>query len=95
MAIDEKDLVQINATIIAGLLVLLGVSNLLPGFGVTNSAAAMIATEVFIVPFAIALITGLYGKTRASKHLTALGLSFIIIGLLLLILVNIFPEHKY
>jgi hypothetical protein len=87
--IDVKDLAQVNATVIIGLFVLLGVSNLIPsGQVVSNRTGAMIATEVFVIPFSAALVAALYGRLRTSKHLTVLGILIVVVGLLILIFVG-------
>jgi hypothetical protein len=87
--INVKDLAQVNATVIIGLLVLLGVSNLIPsGQVLSNRTAAVIATEVFVIPFSAALIAALYGRLRTSKHLTVVGILIVVLGLLILIFVG-------
>jgi hypothetical protein len=85
--IDEQDLVKANATLIVRLLVLLGVSNIVLG-NIKAITVAMLATEIFVLPFSASLIASVNGHISTAKHVMVSGIVIIAGGLLFLIVAS-------
>ncbi|HEY7083045.1 MAG TPA: hypothetical protein VH500_25410 [Nitrososphaeraceae archaeon] len=83
MVFEDKDIAQIDATIIVGVLILLSVTNINPNipFHFRVSEAFAIAFEM-ILPFAISAVLALAGRIKVSRYFTAAG--FVILVVLLL-----------
>jgi hypothetical protein len=79
---EDRDIAQIDATVIIGVLILAGMTTINPNPNVsepTRIAEAFAITWELILPFAISAILALAGIVKIAKILTAVGFGFMLI----------------
>jgi hypothetical protein len=77
---EDRDIAQIDATVIVGVLILSSITTLNPNIPQQlRIAEAFAVTWEMILPFAISGVLALAGRTNIAKILTAAGLVLIII----------------
>ena len=82
MVFEDRDIAQIDASVIVGILILASVTTINPSIPEQLRAAEAFAiTWEMILPFAISAVLALAGRTKIAKILTAAGF-VLIIGLL-------------
>jgi hypothetical protein len=82
MVFEDRDIAQIDASVIVGILILASVTTINPSISERLRAAEAFAiTWEMILPFAISAVLALAGRTKIAKILTAAGF-VLIIGLL-------------
>jgi len=83
MQFEDRDVAQIDATVIVGILILASITTINPNIPQEfRIAEAFAVTWEMILPFAISAIFALAGRTKIAKILTAAG--FVVIVILLL-----------
>jgi len=79
---EDRDIAQIDATVIVGILLLAGMTTINPNIPEQSRIAGAFAiTWELILPFAISGILALAGRVKIAKILTAAGFGFMIIML--------------
>lgn len=79
---EDRDIAQIDATVIIGVLILAGMTTINPNPNIseqTRTAEAFAITWELILPFAISAILALAGIVKIAKILTAVGFGFMLI----------------
>jgi hypothetical protein len=79
---EDRDIAQIDATVIIGVLILAGMTTINPNPNVseqTRIAEAFAITWELILPFAISGILALAGRVKIAKILTAVGFGLIVL----------------
>jgi hypothetical protein len=79
---EDRDIAQIDATVIIGVLILAGMTTINPNPKIseqTRIAEAFAVTWELILPFAISAILALTGIVKIAKILTAVGFGFMLI----------------
>jgi hypothetical protein len=77
---EDRDIAQIDATVIVGVLILSSITTLNPNIPEQlRIAEAFAVTWEMILPFAISGVLALAGRTKIAKILTAAGFVLIII----------------
>ena len=77
---EDRDIVGIDATVIAGILILAGVTTINPNIPEQlKIAEAYALTWERILPFAISAVFALAGRVKIAKILTASGLILLIV----------------
>lgn len=79
---EDRDIAQIDATVIIGVLILAGMTTINPNPNVSEQsriAEAFAITWELILPFAISAILALVGLVKIAKTLTAIGFGFMLI----------------
>ncbi|MGB7952828.1 MAG: hypothetical protein WCF23_02510 [Candidatus Nitrosopolaris sp.] len=77
---EDRDIAQIDATVIVGVLILSSITTLNPNIPQQlRIAEAFAVTWEMILPFAISGVLALAGRTKIAKILTAAGFVLIII----------------
>jgi hypothetical protein len=79
---EDRDIAQIDATVIIGVLILAGMTTINPNPKIseqTRIAEAFAITWELILPFAISAILALAGIVKIAKILTAVGFGFMLI----------------
>lgn len=97
MAIDDKDILQMDATIIAGALVLLTVSSIATGSPISQRVLISIAS-VLIINFGLSAMSILWKNKRDHYILFALGALIVVMFIIMIFnLITIFlppPEGE-
>jgi len=78
---EDRDIAQIDATVIIGVLILAGMTTINPNPNVSEQsriAEAFAITWELILPFAISAILALVGLVKIAKTLTAIGFGFML-----------------
>ena len=79
---EDKDIAGIDATVIAGILILAGVTTINPNIPEQlRISEAFAITWEMILPFAISAVFALAGRVKIAKILTAAGFILLIIML--------------
>ena len=82
MVFEDRDIAQIDASVIVGVLILASVTTINPSIPERLRAAEAFAiTWEMILPFAISAVLALAGRTKIAKILTAAGF-LLMIGML-------------
>jgi hypothetical protein len=68
-----------------GLFFILGLTNLFPGGGESYIAVLVHITFLVVPPFIISTIIALAGRTRLAKWITAIGLGWLFVWLMILL----------
>jgi hypothetical protein len=77
---EDRDIAQIDATVIVGVLILSSITTLNPNIPQRlRIAEAFAITWEMILPFAISGVLALAGRTKIAKILTAAGFVLLII----------------
>ena len=80
--LDDKDILQINATLIVGLFFFIGLSNFLPLTSEDMNRVFAVSVGVFLVtPFAVSALFAVSGHIRIAKWIMGLGFFTILAGL--------------
>jgi hypothetical protein len=75
---QNKDIAQLNATIMVGLLFILGLTNLFPNTKVFGLTVLVITAALILPPFAISIIISLIGPLRLAKWFTVASLGWLL-----------------
>jgi len=82
MVFEDRDIAQIDATVIVGVLILASMTTINPNIPEKlRIAEAFAITWEMILPFAISGVLALAGRTKIAKIITAAGFILIIIML--------------
>jgi hypothetical protein len=79
---EDRDIVQIDATVIIGVLILAGMTTINPNPNISQESRiseAFAITWELILPFTISGILALAGQVKIAKILTAIGFGFMLI----------------
>jgi uncharacterized membrane protein len=82
MVFEDRDIAQIDATVIIGVLILAGMTTINPNPNISQQsriAEAFAITWELILPFAISAILALAGRVKIAKIITAAGFGFMLI----------------
>ena len=80
MVFEDRDIAQIDATVIVGVLILASMTTINPNIPEKlRIAEAFAITWEMILPFAISGVLALAGRTKIAKILTAAGFVLLII----------------
>ena len=82
MVFEDRDIAQIDATVIVGVLILASMTTINPNIPERlRIAEAFAITWEMILPFAISGVLALAGRTKIAKIITAAGFVLLIIML--------------
>ena len=85
MVFDDRDIAQLDASILIGLFFILGLTNLVPAGDESYIAILVHVTFLVVPPFIISMIIALAGRTKLAKWTTAIGLGWLFIWLMILL----------